>query len=59
LVVEIDGFAWHSTRDALRRDHIRQRRITLAGWTVLRYTADEVRNDPSTMLAEVAAALGC
>jgi uncharacterized protein DUF559/transcriptional regulator with AbiEi antitoxin domain of type IV toxin-antitoxin system len=59
LIVEIDGFAWHSSRDAVQRDYRRERRLKLAGWTVLRYTADEVTNAPEAMLAEVAEVLGC
>ena len=59
LIVEIDGFEWHATRDALRRDHARQRKLELGGWMVLRYTADEVRNNPQTLLTEVAEALAC
>jgi hypothetical protein len=57
LIVEIDGFAWHSSQNALQRDHSRQNRLTLAGWTVLRYTADDVRHRPEKILAEITEAL--
>jgi hypothetical protein len=58
LIVEVDGFAWHSSRDAQRNDVTRQRRLTLAGWAVLRFTADEVRSGPEQVVADVRQALG-
>lgn len=58
LVVEIDGFVWHWTSEAVGRDQWRQRRLTLAGWTVLRFTADDVRQSPDDLVAEVREALG-
>lgn len=57
LVVEIDGFAWHSSTAALAGDHTRQNRLELDGWTVLRYTADQVRDEPDRVTAEVRQAL--
>ena len=58
LVVEIDGFTWHSSRSAFQRDHTRQRGLTLAGWTVLSFTADDVRYRPQTVVGDVRRALG-
>lgn len=57
LIVEIDGFAWHSSQEALSRDRGRQNKLELAGWTVLRYSANDVRDDSTRILAEVRSAL--
>ncbi len=37
LIVEVDGFAFHSSREALRRDLGRNNASTLGGYAVLRY----------------------
>jgi hypothetical protein len=57
LVVEVDGYRWHSSPAALKRDHRRQNRLELAGWTVLRFTADDVRDEPASVVAEINDAL--
>ena len=38
LLVELDGFATHGTRRAFERDRERDRRLTAAGWRVIRLT---------------------
>ena len=38
LIVELDGFATHGTRRAFERDRERDRRLTAAGWRVIRLT---------------------
>lgn len=43
LAIEIDGRAYHSDRDAFERDRWRQNDIVLAGWRVLRFTAEMLR----------------
>lgn len=40
--IEIDGLAYHNGQEAFRKDHERQRRLTQAGWRVVRFTAKEV-----------------
>lgn len=57
LVVEIDGFAWHSSPEALSGDRGRQNKLELADWTVLRYSANDVRDDPARILADIRTAL--
>lgn len=43
LACEIDGMAFHHrSADAVAADYLRQRRITCAGYTVVRFTAKEV-----------------
>jgi very-short-patch-repair endonuclease len=38
LIVELDGYASHSTLDQFRKDRARDRAAQLEGWRVLRYT---------------------
>jgi hypothetical protein len=57
LIVEIDGFRWHSSQEAMRSDHARQNGLELDGWTVLRYAANDVRDEPGRVAAEVRRAL--
>ena len=57
VAVEIDGFAWHSSPARKRRDEERQNRLVLAGWTVLRFSASEVRARPHLLVAAVRRAL--
>ena len=38
LIVELDGYATHGTRAAFERDRKRDRRLTAAGWRVIRLT---------------------
>ena len=37
---EVDGWRYHNSRSAFSDDRERANRLTAAGWTVLRYTAD-------------------
>jgi hypothetical protein len=46
LVVELDGFGPHSGRDAFQRDRRRQNALVNEGWKVLRFTVDDISNDP-------------
>lgn len=39
LVIELDGYEFHSTPDAVRRDKRKDRILQAAGYTVLRYSA--------------------
>lgn len=57
LAIMIDGFRWHSTRKAINRDRQQERMLARLGWTVLRFTTDDVRRLPSRMVQEVRAHL--
>ena len=57
IAIEIDGFAWHSSPDRKRRDEQRQNALVLAGWTVLRFSAAEVRRRPHVVVTAVQRAL--
>jgi len=47
LVVEVDGYRFHSSRDAFHHDRVRQNALVAAGCTVLRFTAEQVLADPA------------
>ncbi|GIJ47531.1 hypothetical protein Val02_44170 [Virgisporangium aliadipatigenens] len=54
--LEYDG-DHHRGRDTFRRDAVRLNRLRLAGWTVLRFTADDLTHAQARMLAQIRAAL--
>ena len=45
LVVETDGHDYHSTKEARARDASKDRYLSLNGWTVIRFTGDEIKED--------------
>jgi predicted transcriptional regulator of viral defense system len=57
IAIEIDGYRWHSSPASKLADERRQNRLVLAGWTVLRFSADEVRRRPDEVVATIAGAL--
>jgi len=57
LIVEVDGFAFHSGREALRRDLGRNNASTLNGFAVLRYMPEHLWFEPERVVAEIRAAL--
>lgn len=57
IAIEVDGFAYHSDRARFQRDRSRQNLLVGLGWTVLRFTWDDVTLRPDEVLAVVRAAL--
>lgn len=57
LGIEYDGGDHFATPDAARADARRHTRLVTAGWRVLRYTADDMRQAPDRIVAEVRGAL--
>lgn len=53
LVIEVDGRAYHSGDEAFQRDRERQNRLVRNGYTVLRFTWDDIVRRPDRVLAEV------
>jgi very-short-patch-repair endonuclease len=54
LVVEVDGREFHDlTRAQAENDRQRERRLTAAGWTVVRFAGREVWRDASGCAAEL------
>ncbi len=57
LIVEVDGFAFHADRSALRRDLFRNNASTLKGFSVLRYPPEAIWYEPGRVIAEIRAVL--
>jgi very-short-patch-repair endonuclease len=57
LVVEIDGFAYHSSRPRFESDRRRDARLTAAGLRVMRVTWREMVDRPEAVIARLAASL--
>ncbi|MDQ4131978.1 MAG: endonuclease domain-containing protein [Actinomycetota bacterium] len=53
LDIEIDGRRWHSTPANLDRDRRRDRLLVARGWTVLRYSWDDLRSRGVEVVDEV------
>ena len=58
LVVEADGFAFHSDRASYRRDRERGNELVRLGWRVLRFTFEDVRQRPGHVVSLVRQCLG-
>jgi very-short-patch-repair endonuclease len=57
LIVEVDGFAFHSTRQAFERDRLRDAELQAAGYRVMRVTWRQIAATPEAVIARLAAAL--
>ncbi len=57
VVVELDGFAYHSGRREYREDRRRDRELVAQGYVVLRFTFEDVMRDPQIVVRAVRAAL--
>ena len=55
LGVEVDGFRYHGSREAQRRDRARDRILRALGWTIIRVDASEVMGAMSRVVAEILA----
>lgn len=53
LVVEVDSYEYHRTRARFEADRARDRRLTIAGWRVLRITDHALVHDPQGVEADV------
>jgi very-short-patch-repair endonuclease len=58
LVVEVDGFRYHSSRDAFERDRLRDAELGAQGFTVMRITWRQIVGSPEAVVARIAMALG-
>lgn len=57
LIVEADGFAFHSGREDYRRDRRRMNELERLAWRVLRFTWEDVTQRPGHVAALVSACL--
>ena len=56
-IIEVDGYAYHSTRQATTRDRRKDDDLEAAGYRVTRFTADQVLRDPDDTLARATRAV--
>ncbi len=56
LAVEVDGYAWHSSPDQMRRDQRRRNSLIQSGWIVLVYTWRDVTEEPRRVGEQISAA---
>jgi very-short-patch-repair endonuclease/predicted transcriptional regulator of viral defense system len=56
LVVEVDGYAFHSTRGAFERDRRRDADLQAAGFRVLRLTWRQIADEPAAVVGLLARA---
>jgi very-short-patch-repair endonuclease len=57
LIVEVDGYAYHSTRVAFERDRVRDAELQAAGFRVIRITWRQIVEEPLAVAARIARAL--
>jgi Protein of unknown function (DUF559) len=53
VIVELDGIANHHTPAQVRRNHRNDKKLRDAGWLVLRYTTDQLADDPEGVRDEI------
>ena len=59
LVVELDGWRYHRTRQAFERDRERDQALARSGHRVLRFTHRQLTEEPGQVARTVRAALAC
>ncbi len=52
LAIEIDGYRWHAGNEAWNRDRGRNNDLARLGWTILRFTANDLK-DPGRVVAQI------
>ena len=57
LVVEVDGYDYHSTRQAFERDRRKDAALIVAGYRVVRVTGRRLRHEPHSVSAQLGALL--
>ena len=57
LVIEFDGFAFHTDHAAFEYDRQRQNAFVKNGWTVLRFTWRQLTQQPESVVADIRATI--
>ena len=57
LVLEVDGYAFHSSRRAFERDRLRDAELQALGQRVMRATWRQIEREPQALLVLIAGAL--
>jgi very-short-patch-repair endonuclease len=58
VLIEVDGRRWHAGRRQAKSDRHRDNVMNVRGWTVLRFTWEDVMNDPEYVIEQLRRALG-
>jgi very-short-patch-repair endonuclease len=58
VVIEVDGWAFHSYHEDFQTDRRRQNKIIQLGWKVLRFTWLDMTQYPERVIAEIKLAIG-
>lgn len=53
LAIEVDGYAYHSSVESFQRDRRRQNALIASGWTVVRFTWNDLESRPQWVLATI------
>lgn len=53
LVAEYESMEWHATSEALKHDRTKTARLQECGWTSIPIVVDDVRRDPSGLIARI------
>ena len=56
--VYVDGFLYHSTRQAFERDRARDAALQAAGYRVVRFTWRQITHEPHAVVAQLARLIG-
>ena len=57
LIGEADGWVKYETIEDLRAEKVREDALRRAGWTIVRWTSDELWSTPMLVIARIARAL--
>ena len=58
LVVEVDGWEFHINREQFRKDRRKQNALMALGWNTLRFTWEDLIDDPQYVIDQVRAYTG-
>lgn len=53
LIIEVDGYAFHGGREAFQKDRERLNLFAQAGFTVLRFTWEDLTQNPATVITRI------
>lgn len=53
IIIELDGHSYHASREQRRADALRDRKLTQKGFTVIRFTSDEIFENPNECIRQV------
>jgi very-short-patch-repair endonuclease len=57
IAIEVQSYAWHSSRKALTKDAERFNRLQALGWIVILVTYEDLEKHPGRVVARIRSAL--